>query len=230
MARASEFIAFLHQINPRVQVTHNFITMEKDGREFLIDAYTGDLFATPKSPGKHALETIKAHQCKSCFYHLASETTFDCYSYISEGYVHPVRICVITDFPEEKGTLLHDVNAHLGELDLSLTQLKIMSLIVALGGNRLMPVDIQQKIDQVPSQKALHDDACPYYSPLIEMKQALISRNILRHRRKRHFLEVLREFQYLKEAAYYTIGVSYFDRKIAELETQLTKLAKPHSK
>jgi hypothetical protein len=227
MARASEFIAFLQQINPRVQVSHNFITMEKDGREFLIDAYTGDLFATPKSPGKHALETIKTHQCKSCFYHLAPEATFDCYSYITEGFVHPVRICVITDFPEEKGTVFHDVNAHLGDVDLSLTQLKIMSMIVALAGNRLMPADIQQKIDQVPSQKALLDDNCPYYTPVVEMKKTLIARNILRHRRKRHFLDVLRDFQYIKEAAYYTIGVSYFDRKIAELESQLAKL---HSK
>ena len=97
-------------------------------------------------------------------------------------------------------------------------------MIVALGGQKMMPADILQKIDQVPSLDRGHDDACPFYSPMTQMKKALIARNILRHRRKRHFLDVLRDFQYLKEAAYYTMGVSYFDRKIAELESQLAKL------
>jgi len=228
MVLATEFTALLQRISPhRVNVSYNFITMEKDGREFLIDAYTGDLFATPKSPGTHALEAIKARQCMSCFYHVSPEATFDCYRYISEGYVHPVRICVITDFPEEKVHLLHDANVHLGDIDLSLTQMKILSMIVALGGNMMLPADIQKKIDEVPSQQSLQGDACPFYSPAFEMKRTLIAKNILRHQRKRHFLDVLRDFQYLREAAYYTIGISYFDRKIAELESELAKL---HSK
>lgn len=198
--------------------------MEKDGREFLIDAYTGDLFASPKSPGKQVLEKIKAHQCKSCFYHVAPEATFDCYTYISEGYVHPVKICVIADFhAEEKMNLLQKVNAYLGSIDLTSAQLKILSMIVSLAENNIMQADIQQKIDQVPSQKMMRGDVCPFFSPAIEMKKTLIARNILRHQRKRHFLDVLRDFQYLK-TAYYTIGVSYFDRKIAELESQLAKL------
>ncbi|HME56051.1 MAG TPA: hypothetical protein VKM55_27865 [Candidatus Lokiarchaeia archaeon] len=225
MVRSSEFISLLQRISPyHVNISYNFITMERDGREFLIDAYSGDLFASPKSPGKHVLEKIQAQQCKSCFYHVSPEATFDCYSYISEGYVHPVRICVVTDFPEAKMNLLHDVNVHLSNIDLSLTQLKILSMIVALGGGTMIPADIQQKIDQIPSQKTMHGDACPFYSPATEMKKSLIIRNISRHRRKRHFLDVLRDFQYLKEAAYYTVGISYFDRKIAELESQLVKL------
>nr|MDO8111806.1 hypothetical protein [Candidatus Sigynarchaeota archaeon] len=224
MVRSTEFIQHVQLFVPYpVKASHGFITTEKDGRCFLIDAYSGDMLANPQVPGKHVLSRITSSQCPSCYHYASPEAAFNCMHYVAEGYVHPVRICVVTDFhADEKMAALCHVNRNLGNVDFSPVQLKILSMLVALHENK-MPADIQQKIDLVPSQASLLRGSCPFFANNRDMKLALIAKGIARHQRKRHFLDVLKDMQYLKDA-HHAIGASYFDRKIAELENQLAKI------
>jgi hypothetical protein len=205
-----------------VKTNHGFITTEKAGRSFLIDGYTGDLFAQPLVPGKHVLDRIRAKQCPACFNYSSLEAMFNCMHYVVEGYIHPVRICVVTEFQDGKMAALVQANQQLGNIDLAPAQLKILSMLHALHADQ-MPADIQQKIDAVPSQDALHKGTCPYFTSTRDMKVHLITKNITRQQRKRRFLDVLKNMQYIKDG-HHSIGASYFDRKIAELQGQLAKL------
>ena len=134
-----------------------------------------------------------------------------------------MRICVVNDF--DAGRKMHEImNANLGKgnVVLTSTQLKILSMITALH-EELVPSDVQQKIDAIPTGEMMENGNCPFYYKIGDMRIHLIQKNMHRYQRKRRFLDVLKSLQYL-QASHHTIGVSYYDRKLQELENQLQKI------
>ncbi len=223
MLRPSEFLRQVQETSPYpIQVKQGLITADKDGRSFLIDGYSGDLFAQPLVPGKQVLDRIKAKQCPSCFNYASPEATFNCMHYVAEGYVHPVRICVVTEFEDGKMAALVKANQSLGGADYTPVQLKILAMLFAIHEDK-MPADIKQKIDAVPSQDSLRGGSCPFYTGTRDMKVHLLTRNITRQQRKRHFLDVLKGMQYLS-AGNHAVGTCYFSRRIAELQSELVRI------
>ncbi|NMC06869.1 MAG: hypothetical protein GYA24_16745 [Candidatus Lokiarchaeota archaeon] len=223
MLRASEFLRHVLETSPYpVHVKQGFIMTDKGGRSFLIDGYSGDLHAQPLVLGKQVLDRIKAKQCPSCFYYASPEATFNCMHYVAEGYVHPVRICVVTEFHDGKMSKLVEANQRLGGVEYTPVQLKILAMLHAIHEGR-MPDDVQAKIDAVPSQESLLGGSCPFYASTVDMKTRLITRNISRQQRKRHFLDVLKEMQYLS-AGHHAVGASYFERRISELQAALARI------
>jgi hypothetical protein len=223
MLRPSEFLRHVQETSPYpIQVKQGFITADKGGRSFLIDGYSGDLFAQPLVPNKQVLDRIKAKQCPSCFNYASPEATFNCMHYVAEGYIHPVRICIVTEFHDGKMATLVQANQRLGGTEYTPVQLKILAMLFAIHEGK-MPADIQIKIDAVPSQDSLRGGSCPFYTSTVDMKTHLVTRNITRQQRKRRFLDVLKGMQYLS-AGHHAMGASYFDRKIAELQNTLAKI------
>lgn len=223
MIRPSEFLRQVLETSPYpIQVKQGFITADKDGRSFLIDGYSGDLFAQPLIPGKQVLDRIKAKQCPSCFNYASPEASFNCMHYVADGYVHPVRICVVTEFEDGKMAALVKANQHLGGTDYTPVQLKILAMLFAIHESK-MPADVQRKIDAVPSQESLRGGSCPFFTGTRDMKVHLLTRNITRQQRKRRFLDVLKGMQYLG-SGHHAIGASYFDRKIEELRSALAQI------
>ncbi len=223
MLRASEFLRHVQETSPYpIQVKQGFITTDKDGRSFLIDGYSGDLLALPLVPGKQVLDRIKAKHCPSCFNYASPEATFNCMHYVTEGYVHPIRICVVTEFEDGKMAALVKANQCLGGADYTPVQLKILAMLFAIHEGKV-PADVQRKIDAVPTQESLLGGSCPFFTSTRDMKVHLITRNITRQQRKRRFLDVLKSFQYLP-AGHHAVGTSYFDRKIAELQNALAQI------
>lgn len=223
MLLTSEFLRHIQETSPYpIRIKQGFITTSKGGRSFLIDGYSGDLHAQPLVPGPQVLDRIKAKQCPSCFNYASPEATFNCMHYVAEGYVHPVRICVVTEFQDGKMSAIIDANQRLGKIEYTPVQLKILAMLFAIHEDR-MPGDVQHKIDAVPTQESLKGGSCPFYIGTREMKTSLITRNIARHQRKRRFLDVLKGMQYLS-AGHHAVGASYFERRIAELQNVLDKM------
>ncbi|MEX2680911.1 MAG: hypothetical protein Q6373_004880 [Candidatus Sigynarchaeota archaeon] len=221
--RTSEFLQHVKSTSPYpVQVKQGFITAEKDGRSFLIDGYGGDLFAQPLVPGKQVLERIRAKQCPACFNYASPEATFNCMHYVAEGYVHPVRICVVAEFQDGKMAEIIRANQRLGSVEYTPVQLKILAMLFAIHEDK-MPDDVQRKIDAIPSQESLLSGSCPFFIGTRDMSIHLLTKNIARQQRKRRFLDVLKGMQFLS-AGHHSVGVSYFDRKITELQSALAKI------
>jgi hypothetical protein len=142
---------------------------------------------------------------------------------LRRGRLYPPRSHLCRDrVPRWQDGSLVQANQQLGNIDLAPAQLKTLSMLHALHENQ-MPADIQQRIDAVPSQDALHKGPCPYFTSTRDMKVHLITKSISRQQRKRRFLDVLKNMQYIKDG-HHSVGASYFDRKIAELQGQLAKL------
>nr|MDO8084119.1 hypothetical protein [Candidatus Sigynarchaeum springense] len=223
MMRTSEFLRHVRETSRYpIQVKQGFITTEKGGQSFLIDGYSGDLFAQPLVPGRQVLDRIRAKQCPACFNHASPEATFNCMHYVAEGYVHPVRICVVTEFHDGKMAELVRANQRLGNVEYTPVQLKILAMLFAIHEGK-MPDDVQRKIDAVPSQESLLGGSCPFFIGTRDMNVHLLTRNITRQQRKRRFLDVLKSMQFLSPG-HHAIGASYFDRKIAELQGALAKI------
>ncbi|MFX0099692.1 MAG: hypothetical protein ACFFCS_08925 [Candidatus Hodarchaeota archaeon] len=206
-----------------VEVRQNFIVFHKDGRTFMIDLYDGELYAHPELPSDGFLKKLQNKQCNSCYYYRSPEAVMNCMHYLESGYLHPTRICVITDFHASKK--MNDfvlANQALSNVSLSGTQLKILSMLISFQWNAI-PFEIQQKISGIPDQKSLVKNKCPFFSDVLGMKRFLIQRNIARYERKRRFLDVLKTFKFLNPG-FHTIGTAYWNNKIAHLESQLNKL------
>jgi hypothetical protein len=217
-----EFVNFLRStLAYPFEIKQNFATFEQDGRTFLVDVFDGDIFAMPTPPDRKIFDRITTN-CPKCYHYSTPEAAFNCMAYMQQGFLHPTHICIVTDFAADRRMVdMIAANQALGH-DLSPVQLKILSVIVAIHAKQL-PEDIQEKILLVSGTAAFRKGECPYFQGINDVKVNLIHRQIARHNRKRHFLDVLLKFQYILDS-HHSVGVLYFDRRIAELESQLAKI------
>ncbi len=217
-----DFTEFLHRHVPHeVDVRHGFLSFEQEGRMFAIDLTDGSLYATPTLPGKKLMARIEREQCRFCYNRANVEAAASCIYLRMQGYLQPSRICVVADFDaDRKMLMIQDVNARLGNTDLSPVQLKIMSMLWAFH-ERLLPLDVQEKINLVPTNQNLEQHLCPHFVERYQAERRLLERNISRYVRKGRFLDLLKDMQYLS-ASYHAIGMSYINRRLSDLHHQLS--------
>ena len=219
-----EFIEFVRQnVTHELEVHHGFISFEQDGRTFIIDATDGSLYAHPTIPSKHLMARIEGEQCQYCYNRTNVEAAVSCIFLRMQGYLQPSRICVVTDFDaDRKMHQIQDANATRGNADFSPVQLKIISMLFAFHEG-VVPPDVQEKIDVVPTNRLLETSLCPHFSERVQAERRLIERNISRYTRKGRFLDVLRDMQYLS-TSYHSIGMTYINRRLSDLQHQLSSI------
>lgn len=206
-----------------VRASRGFFTFEHGGRTCLIDTFNGDLFVQPTVPSAGVLHRIVERQCPTCFHYSSPEAAFQCVNHLSQGGVHPVRVCVVADFQAERRMAdLVVANEALSGTCLNPVQLKVLAMIIAFHEG-MLPTDVQEAIDKLPDGASLRDGSCPFFAEVTRVKRDLILRNIARHERKRRFLDVLLGMQYLREG-HHAIGTTYFNARIAELQARLQSL------
>ncbi|MBD3185642.1 hypothetical protein GF325_02340 [Candidatus Bathyarchaeota archaeon] len=223
--RTCAFIEFLHEhLRYPFTTRGGFITFDKDGRTFLLDAYTGQLMAHPTLPSDRMLSRIMKRNCPTCYYNGEVDPATSCRRYLIEGFINPQRICVVADLPgNERYPSVREMNVNLGGVDLTLTQAKILSILVSIQEN-LLPTDVIEKIAKVPSGYQHSWKDCPFYRNGTDLRVHLIQRNIARQVRKRRFLGILKDWQYLSKA-HFNVGVSYFDKRIEALQGELRRIS-----
>ncbi|MHA1369140.1 MAG: hypothetical protein ACTSWN_00025 [Promethearchaeota archaeon] len=224
MTSTQKFINLIRENLPySFRIKSGFLVFDKDGRTFLIDLYNGTLYANPTTPDDNTLERIYRNQCINCYFNGSPDVIFDCLRYLKDGFIFPEKICVVTD-PESKIKLprIQDANLKFLGINLSNLQLKILSMFVAIQED-LIGKDIQVNINAIPRGFQLKSGECPYFQNRLDMKRNLILRNIGRYIRRRRFLDLLKKFHYVLPN-HHLIGVRYFNRKIEELQNQLSTL------
>ena len=224
MLATSEFAGLLLSMVPcPARVARGFFTFDRDGRTCLIDLFNGDLFVQPTVPEPGILEHIEATQCHRCFNHSSSEAAFHCAQHFSQGFIHPVRVCVVVDFEADRRMAdLARANLCLSGIHLTTSQLKILSMVFALH-HGMVPADVQERIDAVPPGSSLENGFCPFFTEKVEMKRHLLAKNVARHERKRRFLDILLGLEFM-EQSHHVMGTRYFDAKIATLRSRLASL------